>query len=130
ESPVDAPLSFGQQRLWFLDQWQPGNPIFNSSLQFRLRGPLRVHALEESLAEIVRRHDVLRSSFPESDGRPVQRVAPVQHVSLVITDLSPLDAAERLAEARRQMVDEIERPYDLAEGPLLRTALWKMSDDD
>src|ERR1035437_3438245 len=71
---LDAPLSFGQQRLWFIDQWQPGNGVFNSRFPIWLTGPLRVTALEQSLAAIVRRHAVLRASFPSKAGQPLQRI--------------------------------------------------------
>jgi amino acid adenylation domain-containing protein len=126
----DVPLSFGQQRLWFLDQLQPGSSTFNSSLRMRLSGSLDVEALGHSLADIVGRHDILRTTFPSHDGRPIQRVHPDLRVPLVVIDLSDVAAADRVEEANRQIAAEIERPFDLAGGPLVRTVLWKFSTDD
>ena len=72
----DAPLSFAQQRLWFLDQFEPGSVVYNIPAAVRLTGPLKVTALEQSLNEIVRRHDVLRATFPTVDAQPYQVICP------------------------------------------------------
>ena len=127
ESDAEAPLSFGQQRLWFLDQWQPGSSVFNSSIQFRLKGRLNIEALELSLAAIVRRHDVLRTSFPTVDGRPAQHLAPDLPIPIVRIDLSAVSPDDRPAELSRRIAAEIERPLDLAQGPLLRATVWELS---
>jgi hypothetical protein len=87
---LDAPLSFGQQRLWFVDQWRPGTGVFNSRVPIWLSGPLHVAALEQSLATVVRRHGSLRTSFPAADGQPVQRVASALSVPLPVIDLREL----------------------------------------
>ncbi len=127
ESDSEAPLSFGQQRLWFLDQWQPGSSVFNSSIQLRLKGRLNLEALERSLAAIVRRHDVLRTSFPTVDGRPAQHMAPELTLPIVRIDLSGVAPDDRPAELSRRIAAEIERPLDLAQGPLLRATMWELS---
>ncbi len=129
-SDSEAPLSFGQQRLWFLDQWQPGSGVFNSSIQFRLKGRLNLEALERSLAAIVRRHAALRTSFPSVDDRPIQRVAPDVPTSIVRVDLSGVAHADRSTEANRQIAAEIRRPFNLDQGPLLRATVWELSTDE
>lgn len=124
------PLSFAQQRLWFLDQWEPANSTYNTSAAFRLIGPLNVGALERSLNEIVRRHDALRTTFPSVDGQPVQAIAPVLTLSLPAVDLRNLPEPEREAEVQRLMGREAQRPFDLARGPLLRSTLLWMDDQE
>ncbi len=79
------PLSFAQQRLWFLDQWQPGSAVYNIPGAFRLTGPLHIVALEQSLNEIIRRHAVLRTCFSTKEGQPVQVISPFQPLALPIS---------------------------------------------
>ena len=85
------PLSFGQERLWFLDQMAPGNPFYNDCEAFRLRGPLDAEALERALNRIVDRHEILRTAFPTRDGRPRQQVTAELEVRLSSTDRWRLD---------------------------------------
>src|SRR2546423_13313991 len=82
------PLSFAQERLWFLDQFQPGSSIYNIPAAFRLPGPLNVRALEQSINEVVSRHEVLRTTFQSQDGQPVQVIAPSLTIELPVSDLS------------------------------------------
>src|SRR5215813_4745320 len=97
----DLPLSFAQQRLWFIEQLEPGRASYNVSFLFRLTGPLNVDALRRALAAIVERHEVLRTSFPEALGQPRQVIAPPQEVPLAIERLASLPEGERHAvEAR------------------------------
>ena len=96
-----GPLSFGQERLWFLDRMEPGNTAFNMGSSLRLRGPLSPWALERAVNEIVRRHEALRASFGEVEGNPVQRTLASLWVPLAGIDLSALPAALREAEAER-----------------------------
>ena len=124
-----APLSFAQQRLWLIDQVQPGSAAYNMPLALRLDGRLDVGALERALGEIVRRHQALRTVFAESDGRAVQVIAPFGF-RLPVDDLSPLPAHEREAAVRRAANDEAARPFDLAAGPLFRAALLRLGDDE
>jgi len=122
------PLSFAQQRLWFIDQWEPGSPAYNVPAAVRLRGSLNVAALRRGLAEIVRRHEVLRTTFATVEGRPVQVIAPARPVFLPVVDLRELSEAGREAKARELAVEEARRPFDLARGPLLRTILLRLGE--
>ncbi|HEX2079055.1 MAG TPA: amino acid adenylation domain-containing protein, partial [Longimicrobium sp.] len=129
------PLSFAQQRLWFLDQLEPGGSAYNLGYALRLAGVLDVDALERSLAEIVRRHEVLRTRFPSVDGEAVQVIDPAGPVRIERVDLMHLPeaerlTAERLTAARELAAREQARPFDLAAGPLLRCTLVRLADDD
>ncbi|HKV06814.1 MAG TPA: amino acid adenylation domain-containing protein [Thermoanaerobaculia bacterium] len=119
----DLPLSFSQQRLWFLESLEPGSALYNLPLTVRLELPLDRGLLEQSLAEVVRRHEALRTSFPLRDGQPVQEIAPPGRVPLPVVDLAGLPAAVREAETRLRVDAEVRRPFDLARGPLLRCLL-------
>jgi amino acid adenylation domain-containing protein len=124
------PLSFAQERLWFLDRLQPGSTAYNVPLRLRLAGALDAGALERALGEIVRRHDVLRTTFAEAQGEPVQVVAPFAGFRLPAHDLSHLPPAEREAEVRRLAGDDAARPFDLAAGPLFRARLLRVDEED
>jgi amino acid adenylation domain-containing protein len=126
--PSLIPLSFAQQRLWFLDQLEPSSLLYLLPTAFRLAGPLNVEAVEQSLNEIVRRHEALRTTFSAVDGQPVQVIAPSQTVSLPMVDLRPLPEAERQAEADRLAQEDAQRRFDLGRGPLLRTSLLCLDD--
>ncbi|HSL71820.1 MAG TPA: condensation domain-containing protein, partial [Longimicrobiales bacterium] len=125
---AELALSFAQQRLWFLDQMEPGSALYNIPAAVRLRGVLNVEALERTLSEVVRRHEVLRTHFAGVDGEPVQVIEPPQEVRLAVTDLSMLDEAERAAETQRLVAEESARPFDLANGPLLRMSLLRLGE--
>ncbi|HEX8148210.1 MAG TPA: amino acid adenylation domain-containing protein [Pyrinomonadaceae bacterium] len=126
-----APLSYAQQRLWFLDQWQKGLPVYNVTSAVRLRGRLDVEALERTLREVVRRHESLRTTFDlDEGGRPVQVVNEGLSVTLTLVDLTGLPGGEREQEARRQATLEARRPFDLARGPLLRPTLWRLGEEE
>ncbi|HEY7167532.1 MAG TPA: non-ribosomal peptide synthase/polyketide synthase, partial [Candidatus Binatia bacterium] len=124
------PLSFAQQRLWFLDQLEPGRSVYNIPEAVRIRGALDCKALEQSLNEIVRRHEVLRTTFSTVEGEPVQIIAPSQKISLQRVDLSGHDETEREKEARRLAREEGGRPFDLSCGPLLRVTLIALARED
>ncbi len=124
------PLSFAQQRMWFLDQLAPGNPAYNLPASFRLTGPLDRRALGASLSEIVRRHETLRTIFALSaDGQPLPVLAPPAEVDLPLCDLSALPGALRTGEELRLHREAAERPFHLARGPLLRAALVRLHED-
>ncbi len=120
------PLSHAQQRLWFLDQLEPGSPAYNISAAVRLTGPLNIEVLERSLNEIVRRHESLRTTFKTIDGRPVQVIASSLTLPLPVTNLSAAsdDVAQQL------MSDEARRPFDLDHGPLLRFRALRRGEND
>jgi NRPS condensation-like uncharacterized protein len=124
------PLSFSQQRLWFLDQMDPENAAYNIPAAVRMEGPLNIEALERSFNEIIRRHEVLRTTFPSFDGRPLQLIEPAYELPLNIIDLtdSPLEARE--SEATRLAIEEISKPFDLTQLPLIRVLLLRLADDD
>ncbi|HYR09198.1 MAG TPA: amino acid adenylation domain-containing protein, partial [Longimicrobium sp.] len=124
------PLSFAQERLWFLDQLQQGSAFYNVPATLRLSGVLDAAALERALGEVVRRHEVLRSTLRERSGAAVQVIAPFSGFVLPVEDLSSLDADERQLEAVRRAADEAVRPFDLAAGPLFRAALLRLADDE
>jgi amino acid adenylation domain-containing protein len=123
------PLSFAQQRLWFIDQLEPGNPIYNIAKMARLRGAIQVDALERALNEVVRRHEVLRTSFQTVDGQPVQVIAGELRLSLQVVDLSHLSDSASQTELTRFATEEARRPFDLAKGPLLRAFLLRLAPD-
>ncbi|MBA3947501.1 MAG: amino acid adenylation domain-containing protein, partial [Herpetosiphonaceae bacterium] len=124
------PLSFAQQRLWFLDQLEPGTATYTIPAALRLHGQLDDAALEHSFTTLVARHEVLRTTFPLVDGQPVQYIAPPAPCPISRVDLQAVPAEQREAEAHRLAQVEIQRPFDLAQGPLIRIALLRLSSDD
>ncbi|HVR95001.1 MAG TPA: amino acid adenylation domain-containing protein [Thermoanaerobaculia bacterium] len=124
----DLPLSFAQQRLWYLDQLEPGSAAYNIPLAVRLAGALSIGLLEQIFTEVMRRHESLRTTFASRDGRPVQVIAPALGLELPVIDLSGL--AERETRARELAADEARRPFDLQRGPLLRLALVRLGERD
>jgi hypothetical protein len=124
------PLSFAQQRLWFVDQMEPGSPLYNVPAAFRLSGPLAVAALRRALGELVRRQAALRTVFTLAGGRPVQRIepaAPQTSPPLPLLDLAALPPRRRAAESLRLLTAEARAPFDLARGPLLRCRLVRLA---
>ena len=120
------PLSFAQQRLWFLDQLEPGSPTYNIPVAVRLSGDLDAGALCRALDEVVRRHSVLRTTFGVVDQQSVQRVMVSRTLEVPTVDLSGLPALVREAETGRLAGTEARRPFDLARGPLLRATLLRL----
>jgi len=121
-----APLSFAQERLWFLHQYYPQSPIYNMPAQLPLQGPVSAAVVGRVLDEIVRRHESLRTTFALHDQAPVQVIAPALHVDLRLHDLSALPDAQREAEFARIAHEEGTQLFDLARGPLLRAALVRL----
>jgi amino acid adenylation domain-containing protein len=125
------PLSFAQERLWFVDRLEPGSPVYHMPLHYRLTGSLDADALRRALAEVVRRHESLRTSLPFTGEAPVQRIAASVDVELPIHDLRDVaDEAERDAAAERLIGEVSNRAFDLERGPLFRAALVRMADDE
>jgi len=127
---ANSPLSYAQQRLWFIEQLNPESATYNVASAARLRGKLSAAALERTFSEIIRRHEVLRTSFTVIDGSPVQVVTPPRPADLPLVDLSELPKSEREAEANRLAGWERRRPFDLASYPLLRTTLVRLNEDE
>jgi amino acid adenylation domain-containing protein len=124
------PLSFAQQRLWFLAQLEPESPTYNIPAAYRLRGLLNVAALEQSLSEIVRRHETLRTTFMAVDGQAVQVVAPHRPRALPMVDLRGEPAREQEARALQLAAEDAHRPFDLAQGPLFRATLVQLTEEE
>jgi len=124
------PLSFAQQRLWFLDQLDAGNPLYNMPQMFRMRGKLDVTALERALNTIVERHESLRTTFALSGDEPVQVIARELHLALPITNLSGTPAQQREAQALKLAKEEAQRPFDLSSGPVMRAQLLRLDAED
>ncbi|MBK9942043.1 MAG: amino acid adenylation domain-containing protein [Kouleothrix sp.] len=120
------PLSFAQERLWFLDQLVPGNPFYTIGLTLRLRGRLDVPALQHSLDALVARHATLRTSILDGEDRPVQLVRPPAAVPLPLTELGALAPAQAEAAMRELAEAELRRPFDLRAGPLFRATLLRL----
>ncbi|HYY42007.1 MAG TPA: condensation domain-containing protein, partial [Pyrinomonadaceae bacterium] len=130
-SEFDAlPLSFAQQRLWLLDQLEPGNPAYNMPVAVRLKGRLSVPTLQRSLAAVVERHEALRTTFITVEGRPVQLIAPPETPALPPLDLQAVPAELREQEAVRLTIAEAHAPFDLRRGPLLRPKLLRLAETD
>ncbi len=122
------PLSFAQQRLWFLDQLQPGNIAYNISQAMHLKGWLHVAALEQSFNEIVRRHEVLRTTFAMANGQPVQVISPSLNFTLPVVDLTDLPKTTQKIKVQQLATNEAQHPFDLAQGSLLRVTLLKLGE--
>ncbi|HEY9781103.1 MAG TPA: amino acid adenylation domain-containing protein [Leptolyngbyaceae cyanobacterium] len=134
-SPVSSvefifPASFAQQRLWFLNRLAPGNPFYNVSAAIRLTGQLNITALEQTFEEIVRRHEVLRTTFEMVEGELNQVVGEGVNVSLSVIDLGYLAKIEREAAARQQAIAFSQRPFDLTADLLLRVTLFQLDPGD
>jgi amino acid adenylation domain-containing protein len=128
DSPL--PVSFAQERLWFLDQLMPGSAVFNVPLAVRLSTSIDVAVLEQSLNEIVRRHEVLRTTFATVNGQPVPVVSPELKVALQVFDLNSHPVVEREAYAKRLSTEQSEQPFDLVNGPLIRASLISLDTED
>ncbi|HEX8129401.1 MAG TPA: amino acid adenylation domain-containing protein [Pyrinomonadaceae bacterium] len=131
--PSDSPYclpSIDQERLWFIDQLQPGNSAYNIFSASRLRGPLDVDIMRQVVNELVVRHESLRTTFVVVDGQPMQLIAPELKIPLIPVDLSSLPADEREAEALRLTTEDFAAPFDLEKGPLVRIGLIRLADDD
>ncbi|HEV7514699.1 MAG TPA: condensation domain-containing protein, partial [Thermoanaerobaculia bacterium] len=124
------PLSFAQERLWFIDQFEPGRAAYNVPLALRAQGVLDVGLLGAALAEVVRRHEALRTTFAVAGGQAVQVIAPERSVPLPVVDLSALPEAVRDPLAERLLAAGAWRPFDLAAGPLLRAMVLRLEPEE
>ncbi|HEY9849783.1 MAG TPA: condensation domain-containing protein, partial [Leptolyngbyaceae cyanobacterium] len=124
------PLSFSQQRLWFLHQLEPNSAAYNGATVVQLKGTLDVTALEKSLNEIIRRHEVLRTYFSVVEGQPVQEIMPDLNVDLAIANLENLSAKEREQTIQQIIKENAQQPFDLSKTPLIRFALLRLKADE
>src|SRR5438128_3216024 len=122
------PLSFSQERLWFLHQVDAADTSYNLQYVLSLKGSLDTRALARSLQEVVRRHESLRTRFPVVDSQPIQLVSAESFDILESSDLSGLPASERESAVARLRVGQIQQAFDLAMGPLIRARLVRLSD--
>jgi amino acid adenylation domain-containing protein len=132
--PRDAsaifPMSFSQQRLWFLQQLAPHAPAYNVYRALRLGGPINVSELERSFNDLAQRHESLRTAFRIIAGEPVQVIESEVNISLPLVDLRHLPGAERIQEAQRLGAQEILRPFELSDVPLFRLSLYRLEEED
>lgn len=128
EEPI--PLSYAQERLWFLDQLQPGSTAYNIAGAVGLSGALNVEALQASFNELIRRHESLRTRFEAIGGEPVQIISERQEMELEIIDLTELDEAQGRAAARLRAAKEAAAPFKLSEGPLLRASIIRLGNEE
>jgi len=127
---LQAPLSFAQQRLWFLNEMEPGDAAYNDQIFLQISGPLRLALLRESIAEIVRRHEILRTQFVSRNGIPTQLIRPPHAVPLEYFELRNLLYAQRLIEARRLATECVKGPFDLSHDSLIRLRLMQVEDNE
>src|SRR5258708_5640067 len=123
-----VPVSFAQQRLWFLDQLQPGTATYNLAAALRLTGALRLDAIDHAFRELIARHETLRTTFRAQEGEPVQVIGPAVEISTPLMDLSGLPSEAAAAKARGLAEEEAAQPCDLRRGPLLRAKLVRLTD--
>ncbi|HEX3282241.1 MAG TPA: amino acid adenylation domain-containing protein [Pyrinomonadaceae bacterium] len=123
-------LSFPQQRLWFIDQLDTGSSLYNINKALRCRGPIDAMRLNRALQAIAARHEILRTTFVEQDGQPVQVIVPAIEIPFQVADLTSITAGAREAELDRRIHCETEKPFDLSRGPLLRVTLFRLADDE
>lgn len=124
------PLSYAQQRLWFLDRLEGPSPTYNVPMAFRLTGSLDVTALEQAFNAMVRRHESLRTIFPMVEKQPIQQILDSLSVPLPSIGLQHLSGRERAAELHHLLAQEVARPFDLSQGPLLRITLFELEDHE
>jgi len=124
------PLSFTQERLWFLEQLDPGNPIYNLGASFSLKGRLDVKALRNSFQDVIDRHEVLRTTFPTLDGEPTQRINNTLNINIPVFDLTEYNAIDQDAKIAAIYSEEVSFNFDLETGPLVRFILIKISETE
>lgn len=126
----DAPLSFSQQMVWLLDQFEPGNPVYNRPTFIRLAGTLNLLALEKSLNEIIGRHEILRTSFDQINGKPVQKINPNITLNLPIVELSHVKDENKQIEAQCLANQEAQHKFDLTQAPLIKAKLVRLYEQE
>ncbi|MBI4782433.1 MAG: amino acid adenylation domain-containing protein [Oscillatoriophycideae cyanobacterium NC_groundwater_1537_Pr4_S-0.65um_50_18] len=124
------PLSFAQQRLWFLDQLVPENPFYNMPAAVQLQGHLNLKVLQQAFNAIVQRHETLRTTFTQVDGQPAQTIASSLSLHLPVIDLQSIPTLDRDVTLQRLATEEAHRPFKLTTGPLLRVTLLKLAETE
>ncbi|WP_414517210.1 amino acid adenylation domain-containing protein [Nostoc sp. PCC 9305] len=130
ERDGDLPLSFGQERLWFLNELVPNHAFYNVSEAFCLRGVLNATILEQSLNEIINRHEILRTTYSSLNGQPIQVIHSTFPIKLLVVNLQGLSPDDRESQVRQLILEEAQHPFDLVQGPLLRTTLLQLSSEE
>src|SRR5262249_43477951 len=128
--PDRVPLSYAQQRLWFIDRFEETSTEYNIPVALRLRGELSANAVVRTVNTIVERHESLRTHFTDIEGVPVQVIQPRRRIEVPVDDLSTLDDEAQQQSVAAALKREWELPFDLSRGPVLRTRLLKLSDRD
>ena len=124
------PLSFAQERLWLIDQLGPGSPAYNIPIALQLSGLLNIEALERTVNEIVRRHEVLRTTYRMIDAGPVQAVSPFKATRIPLVDLTHHSETERELETKRLIDEEARQPFNLTTGPMFRVTLLQLDQQE
>ncbi|NBD32275.1 MAG: amino acid adenylation domain-containing protein [Cyanobacteria bacterium] len=127
EKRDSLPLSFAQQRLWFLDLLEPNSPFYNIPEAVRLQGDLNIQVLQQALDAIVAHHEILRTNYVTENGNPIQRLAASQSVELLIVDLQHYGQAEQETQIQRLLQQESQRPFSLASDMMLRGCLLQLA---
>src|SRR5690348_8830700 len=130
EPEYSFPATVAQKGFWFLDRIERGNPAWNIAVRFRIRGALHVPTLEQAINEIVRRHEVLRTTFSQIDGEPVQIVHSSANIPLRVDDLTAFDDTERDVEEEKRAIEEGRYRFDLANGPLIRCRVLRLAKEE
>ncbi len=128
--PQHLPLSYAQQRLWFLDRLAGNSSEYNMPVALRLRGELHRQALEQTINTIISRHETLRTHFDEIEGAPIQIIEPELWIEIPVDDLSQLDEQEQQTRVTARLREQVSCPFDLTRGPLLRVNLLKLGERD
>jgi amino acid adenylation domain-containing protein/non-ribosomal peptide synthase protein (TIGR01720 family) len=125
-SPVarseDLPLSFAQQRMWFIYQMDQQNSAYNEALTIRLTGRLNIDILEQTINAIIQRHESLRTTFPMVEGKPIQKIAPFLKIKLLVVNLKDIPQEQ----IDKRIIEELQKPFDLTQAPLLRCTLFDL----
>ena len=118
----ELPLSFAQQRMWFLYQMDQQNSAYNEALTIRLTGRLNIDILEQTINAIIQRHESLRTTFPMVEGKPIQKIAPSLKIKLLVVNLKDIPQEQ----IDKQIIKELQKPFDLTQAPLLRCTLFDL----
>ncbi|MDB9369216.1 beta-ketoacyl synthase N-terminal-like domain-containing protein [Nodularia spumigena CS-586/05] len=121
------PLSFPQERMWFLNSLSPENPVYNFQMAIRLSGQLSIEGLKYSIQEVIHRHEILRTTFPVTTTHPCQIIVPELPLPLSVIDLSEMDETEQAGEVKQLAASEVRQPFNFVDGPLLRTTLIRLN---